>query len=104
MTPTLRGRWQTRLLLFLLFGIPGTALVILATCPIHWGLGVIFLPIALLGVFSVGFILDPVYDRVQKGRWDHDWPLSRCSQGAALLIAQLLQLLGFVLASFHHGL
>ena len=68
MTPTLQGRWQTRLLLMTLFGIPIT----LIFAQIYGNTRV---PFALLGYVSLcGLGWDIVYSYVQSWRWNRDWP------------------------------
>jgi hypothetical protein len=71
MTPTLIGRWQTRLLLLTLVGLP-------ITLPFTVGIlgpgeSPIFFLI-LLYVMLVGLLWDVVYDFLQQFRWDRDWP------------------------------
>ena len=68
MTPTLMGRWQTRLLLLGTIGLAVTLIF-----------GRIFndftTPLALLGyVLVIGFAWDILYGFVQNFRWDRDWP------------------------------
>jgi hypothetical protein len=70
MTPTLFGRWQTRLLLLATVGLLVTLPFVL-TAPdsekrIYFGV------IGYVAIF--GIIWDVVYDRIQKYRWDRDWP------------------------------
>lgn len=71
MTPTLFGRWQTRILLFATVGV-------LATLPFFMGLigsqsGAIFFRIlAYVGIFGMGW--DILYIYIQHFRWDRDWP------------------------------
>lgn len=72
MTPTLWGRWQTRLFLLATFGI-------LATLPFYGGYigghaGDIryFWVVFYVGLF--GLVWDLLYDYLQKFLWDHDWP------------------------------
>lgn len=72
MTPTLAGRMQTRLFIIVLFGIPWT--LPFAVLSIPTGVGVVVPFIALAIVLGVGLALDPLYDRMQQRRWDHDWP------------------------------
>ncbi|MCB1508396.1 MAG: hypothetical protein KDI98_06505 [Hyphomicrobiaceae bacterium] len=76
MTPTLLGRWQTRLLLFLVLGLPLTFLY----AWIYAGFDVFDIDtnffLVLVVLFVVGFILDPVYIWLQGFRWDHDWPFA----------------------------
>jgi hypothetical protein len=71
MTPTLIGRWQTRILLLIVVGIPIT---------LPFALGIIspsenpvFLLI-LLYVLFFGLLWDVVYNFLQQFRWDRDWP------------------------------
>jgi hypothetical protein len=74
MTPTLFGRWQTRILLLATVGV-------LVTLPFAFG------PIgppgaksatiyfSILGyVAGFGLIWDILYQQLQKFRWDADWP------------------------------
>ncbi len=68
MTPTLLGRWQTRVFLFTLWGIPITILFGLA-----FG-GKRFTMLVLLTAFILGISLDMVYTLVQRFRWNRDWP------------------------------
>ncbi len=71
MTPTLFGRWQTRLLLLATVGV-------LVSVPFALGLvgsprePVYFFIVAYVAIF--GLIWDVVYDQLQKYRWDRDWP------------------------------
>ena len=69
MTPTLVGRWQTRLFLL---GTIGLAVTLI------FGRFVVndyITPLAALGyVLVIGFVWDIIYDFVQTYRWDHDWP------------------------------
>ena len=67
MTPTLLGRWQTRLILFGTVGLAVTA--VFAT----WFQSNI--PYLLLGlVFVLGCGWDVLYQQMQRRRWDRDWP------------------------------
>ncbi|MEO8893587.1 MAG: hypothetical protein ABI417_19040 [Coleofasciculaceae cyanobacterium] len=71
MTPTLFGRWQTRL--FLLFSVGS-----LITLPFYLGIiepdfGIgYFLVLGYIALF--GCVWDLVYNYLQKFRWDRDWP------------------------------
>ncbi|MDJ0737660.1 MAG: hypothetical protein QNJ47_26995 [Nostocaceae cyanobacterium] len=71
MTPTLFGRWQTRLLLFATVGV-------LITLPFAMGIigigarSVYFWILGYIAIFGLGW--DVLYDRIQKYRWDRDWP------------------------------
>ena len=71
MTPTLFGRWQTRILLFITVGV-------LVSLPFVMGLvgsprSMVYFFI-LLYVTLFGMVWDLVYDQIQKSRWDRDWP------------------------------
>ncbi|MEH2346432.1 MAG: hypothetical protein V7K55_00230 [Nostoc sp.] len=71
MTPTLFGRWQTRLLLLATVGV-------LVSLPFAIGLigpvanSVYFWVLGYVAVFGLGW--DVVYNHLQKSRWDRDWP------------------------------
>ncbi|MCL1468085.1 hypothetical protein [Argonema galeatum] len=71
MTPTLFGRWQTRLLLLGTVGV-------LITLPLALGIigpganSVYFWVLGYIAVFGLGW--DILYDYFQKFRWDRDWP------------------------------
>ncbi|MCB0180691.1 MAG: hypothetical protein KDI62_20835 [Anaerolineae bacterium] len=91
MTPTLWGRWQTRLLLL---GTIGLLITI--------GFGALFgnfvTPLALLGyVLLLGLAWDIVYQALQSLRWDRDWP-PLFMVGGGLLEALLLW--GLIKADF----
>lgn len=73
MTPTLLGRIQTRLLLFVTIGLPVTLLFALA----YGGLPLIVFPFWFIAAITVlGLLLDPLYILIQKFRWDNDWPFA----------------------------
>lgn len=71
MTPTLFGRWQTRLLLLGTVGV-------LITLPFALGIispgadFVYFWVLGYIAVFGLGW--DFLYNYLQKFRWDRDWP------------------------------
>ncbi|MDM9382190.1 hypothetical protein QUB80_15915 [Chlorogloeopsis sp. ULAP01] len=71
MTPTLFGRWQTRLLLLITVGV---------VVSIPFALGLVSSPPGsvyfwILGYVAIfGIVWDVCYDRLQKNRWDRDWP------------------------------
>jgi hypothetical protein len=67
MTPTLLGRWQTRLLLLAVLGIPISILFLLT-----FDSGVFFVSVFYVALFGIGW--DAVYNYLQTLRWDHDWP------------------------------
>lgn len=67
-TPTLGGRWQTRLFLLVLLGGPITAVFALLYHDAQT-------PFALLGyVLLLGCGWDIGYNDLQMRRWNHDWP------------------------------
>lgn len=83
MLPTLKGRWQTRILLFLWIGVPITFLFSLyiagAGSPrLPWiGWRYELVPFQILSLLLiVGLILDPVYIYFQQLRWERDWPFA----------------------------
>ncbi|MBE9227286.1 hypothetical protein IQ264_17815 [Phormidium sp. LEGE 05292] len=71
MTPTLFGRWQTRLLLLATVGV-------LVTLPFALGItspassSVYFWVLGYIAIF--GIFWDILYNYWQKFRWDRDWP------------------------------
>jgi hypothetical protein len=68
MTPTLLGRWQTRIFLFAIFGS-------IVSLPFFFVMGnnpVFFIFLAYLA--GIGLIWDVLYNYLQQYRWDHDWP------------------------------
>lgn len=82
MTPTLLGRWQTRLLLFVVLGLPIT---------FFWGmykegwpwppptqLDSIFIQsfIFITCILVLGLVLDVLYMQIQRFHWDQDWPFA----------------------------
>ena len=71
MTPTLLGRLQVRLFMFLFVGAPVTLFF-------AWYLEEDFLILyEIVGyIFAVGFALDFAYIELQKRRWDHDFPFA----------------------------
>ncbi|HIK31572.1 MAG TPA: hypothetical protein IGS17_06525 [Oscillatoriales cyanobacterium M59_W2019_021] len=71
MTPTLLGRWQTRILLLTLVGFPITLPFTIGA--IGPGASPIF-GLTLLYVILFGLLWDVVYDFLQQFRWDRDWP------------------------------
>jgi len=67
-TPTLSGRWKTRLIILSTVGLALTFIF-----------SAIFesqssLYVALLYWLVMGFGLDIFYSALQRFRWDHDWP------------------------------
>lgn len=81
MTPTLLGRWQTRILLFIFIGLPVTFLYALYLTNWRWPPAIdlsaftdpfVFITVLLL----VGLVLDVLYIQIQRFHWDHDWPFA----------------------------
>lgn len=70
MTPTLVGRWQTRLLILATMGvlITGMFTTLYPSDPPP----PFFLILAYVALFGVGW--DALYHVLQQRRWDHDWP------------------------------
>ncbi|MDJ0577585.1 MAG: hypothetical protein QNJ65_20800 [Xenococcaceae cyanobacterium MO_234.B1] len=89
MTPTLFGRWQTRIFLLSTVGI-------LLTLPFAWGwVGdraslTYFWVLLYLGL--VGLAWDCLYHLLQQFLWDHDWP-GILQLGAAVIEAIFLIML-----------
>lgn len=74
MTPTLAGRWQTRLLLYVFVGLPVTLLYSLY---LDFEDDRFYDPFVFLVVLLIiGLALDPVYNHIQRFRWDNDWPFA----------------------------
>ncbi|MFK0732818.1 MAG: hypothetical protein ACFKPT_31325 [Gloeotrichia echinulata GP01] len=71
MTPTLFGRWQTRVFLLATVGA-------IFSLPFYFGLignqpsPVYFFVLFYIGLFGLAW--DILYDFLQKFMWDHDWP------------------------------
>jgi hypothetical protein len=66
MTPTLIGRWQTRILLLGTLGI-------LVTIPFSLNGEFVYFQV-LLAIAVLGCLWDIFYNQLQTVRWDHDWP------------------------------
>ncbi|OIP73369.1 MAG: hypothetical protein AUK43_00475 [Oscillatoriales cyanobacterium CG2_30_40_61] len=71
MTPTLIGRWQTRLFLFATIGILVT-LVFLGLKISDQPRSIYFWVLGYISCF--GLIWDILYIKIQQLRWDRDWP------------------------------
>lgn len=75
MTPTLLGRWQTRIILYVVLGLPITLIYSLYLNLWRWPPFLdpfIFITLIML----VGLVLDVLYIQLQKLRWDNDWPFA----------------------------
>lgn len=68
MTPTLAGRWQTRIALMTTTG--GLISLIFGSLYANFRAPFILLGLALL----LGLIWDVIYHSLQNFRWDGDWP------------------------------
>ena len=91
MTPTLLGRWQTRLFLMSSVGLVITIpFAIFSRPPLT--------PFIVLGyVTLLGLGWDVLYQILQNRRWDRDWPPVFFCVGAiaeALFVWELLQFVG----------
>lgn len=89
MLPTLLGRWQTRILLFLIVGLPISALYAVWLAAVASG-GVARPWLRTFGQFVydvrplqilcllliVGIVLDLLYIGLQRLRWERDWPFA----------------------------
>ncbi|HEY9891374.1 MAG TPA: hypothetical protein V6D37_06155 [Candidatus Sericytochromatia bacterium] len=71
MTPTLFGRWQTRLFLLATVGVFITLPFYLGIVKPNFGTGY-FLILGYVALFGCGW--DILYNYLQKFRWDRDWP------------------------------
>ena len=90
MTPTLRGRWQTRLLLSLTVGAGITAFFGL----LYSDFQTVF---TILGyLIGFGLVWDIVYIRLQSRRWDHDWSPALYLAGAVWEALVLILCMRFV--------
>lgn len=83
MLPTMKGRWLTRILLFLWIGVPITFIFSLIVAGprspslpfVGWHYDI--LPFQILSLLLlVGLVLDPVYIYFQQYRWERDWPFA----------------------------
>lgn len=94
MTPTLRGRIETRLALVVFVALPWTALVIPVAVvgsgvPLTDAYSMAFRAVLVLGLLGVPWEL--AYHAAQQLRWERDWPtllglLTACSEGALLYL------------------
>lgn len=94
MTPTLRGRIETRLALVVFVALPWTALVIPVAVvgsgvPLTDAYSMAFRAVLVLGLLGVAWEL--AYHAAQQLRWERDWPtllglLTACSEGALLYL------------------
>lgn len=94
MTPTLIGRWQTRLFLFATIGV----LVTLAFVMLQIGAQPRSIYFWILGyIICFGFFWDILYIKIQQFRWDRDWPGAfqlLAGIGEALFLVTLIKMIG----------
>lgn len=77
MIPTLLGRLQSRLFLFLVIGVPITLIFALAQAGWSWNWQFMqYFLWFLATITGLGLLLDPVYIFLQSLRWDRDWPFA----------------------------
>lgn len=82
MTPTLIGRWHTRLILFVVIGLPVTLLFALHATnwdywPPRYDLPAFQYPFYFLtAILLLGLALDVAYMQIQRFHWDQDWPFA----------------------------
>lgn len=98
MTPTLFGRWQTRIFLLATIGIlVSLPFVFGALSPFgEPGIGTTYFWVLFyVGLFGIGW--DILYDFLQKFMWDHDWPGAFqffASIAEAVVLGLLIQFFG----------
>ena len=110
MTPTLSGRWQTRLFLLWTVGLVVTwffAAYFQALMPFAEVFHVPF--VILLYVTLIGFGWDVLYNHLQHYRWDSDWPpayqfFAGVVEGALLILLIRADLVGSVPADLPFGM
>jgi len=110
MIPTLAGRLQTRLFLFLFIGVPITILYGLYWTGFIWDWRTISIFFYFLcTILALGLLLDPIYIFIQSTRWDSDWPFasqfffSWVEFGAVYFLARA-DLIPYLDADFFQGL
>lgn len=67
MTPTLIGRWQTRIVVLATLGS-----LVTAVFAVLYGSPLFFLVLAYVAIFGLAW--DIIYSALQLLRWDRDWP------------------------------
>lgn len=72
MTPTLSGRWQSRLFVLLTIGVVVSALFAAGVNDPGVSSGVYFAVLFYVGLFGV--VWDVLFIWLQRLRWDRDWP------------------------------
>ena len=95
------GRWQTRIFLNALFGVPSILLWMAVfdqfSKPVD-RLEFWHMPYLLLYMTGIGLVLDVVYIALQKLRWERDWPpafqwVAGLAEGGLVLALSLNDLL-----------
>src|SRR5688572_6301708 len=81
MVPTLAGRWQTRILLYVFIGLPVTFLYAMYLTNWRWppaiDLSAFTDPFVFItAILILGLILDVAYIQAQRFRWEGDWPFA----------------------------
>lgn len=77
MIPTLAGRLQTRIFLFLFVGLPITLAYGFVLSGWQWDWRTIQIFVWFLcTITGLGLLLDPIYIFAQTTRWDRDWPFA----------------------------
>lgn len=77
MIPTLFGRLQTRLFLFVIIGIPVTLAFAFILAGWKWDYDIAMpFVLFLVTITALGLLLDPIYIFIQTTRWDRDWPFA----------------------------
>lgn len=98
MTPTLFGRWQTRIFLLATVGLLVTWAFSTGFLGVHPG-PVYFWILFYFGL--IGLLWDVLYNSLQQFMWDHDWPgvfqfFAAIAEGILLAILSRLGVLPFV--------
>ena len=71
MTPTIFGRWQTRIVTLATLGAIATAIIAFAK---GGDPSIIMFFMVLVYVAAIGLAWDLIYIALQRLRWDRDWP------------------------------
>ena len=107
MTPTLTGRWQTRVALLLTVGAAITLLYIIGFDAFGEPVGDLArwkLPLLLGYVTLLGLVWDGLYVWLQSYRWDRDWPLAyQLFAGLAEGVLVFVLFYGDLLPGISHG-
>lgn len=107
MTPTLLGRWQTRIFLLTVMGVPITFIFWILYSILGNFLRNLVLFLVLGAVIAFGLVWDVLYNAIQKFRWDHDWPPAYQWLAAtveAVFVWIVFNLIGFLIPYFRVNL